>query len=201
MILLILTVEFLLLGSCVERIGSGSGDSRLPVDFFLKFIDPNTGEDYFRDKEYDPSHFMQQYIYGDNSISQELPVPFSYQGEDLVLGPLQAAQMTGGLDEPGVLVSNGPFYATIKLIFSEDDIDTIHSIVTCGDNCNYEEKTLEMYYNGNLILDLDFSGKDSLLLEELLDNNRPEEYGEDTVVFVIEKFRDWFLSQDSPLKH
>ncbi len=186
---MVLALTFASLESCIDRMGSTPGDSERPIYFFLRFVDPNTGEDYFRDKDYDPNSFIMEYFEGNKSISNRGTITYSYHGEDLILGSLLLAELTGGLSEPGVIVRKGPFIITAKLFFSENDIDTIHCIVTCGDNCNYEEKTLEMYYNGNLILDLDFSGKDSLLLEELLDNNRPWEfeYGEDTVVFVIEK--------------
>ncbi len=171
--------------SCIERGGSGSGDSRRIINFFLSFVNKDTGENFFTNDKYDPKSFMQEYIDGNQSVSKKFSINHSYHGKDLIIGPLELAGLNGGLSEPGVLVSKGPFNITSKLIFSENDVDTIHSVVTCRDNCNYEEKTLEMYYNGTLILDLDFSGKDSLLLEELLDNNRFP-FG-DTVVFVIEK--------------
>lgn len=114
-----------------------------------------------------------------SSVRYNPPSPNKKNGLT-VLGPIANNVLSGGIGESGTV-----FTLTHLYYFSNGDIDTLYTVVNCNESCWYNDKTMQIYFNGKLIHDFDFRDKDSELIERLLDNNyRP--FG-DTVVFVIPK--------------
>ncbi len=183
----LLLVLFLigLLSSCDRSDSPGNDDAPPIIEFFLLFEDSTTGTNTLVSEHYNPDDFSQEYLENGKIVSERFNILHSYQSGELIVGPIVIAPLSSGLGERGTFQDDGPFTLTSRLFFRENDIDTIHSVVYCHETCYFQDKRMELYFNDELIWDFDFSGKDSLLIEQLLENNVwPYK---DTVVFTIHK--------------
>lgn len=184
----ILTALILCIGlvACIEQNSAiGNQDDPTPIEFFIQFENPENETDLFESEKYDTDSLHLWYFGSDGTKSGPFFTPIAKIHGFTTIGPLNLASLTGGLGEIRDRSNKTAFESFSQLYFSNGDIDTIYSIVNCHSSCKFQDKTMQLYYNGKLIFDFDFRDKDSELLTNLLLNNR-RPY-KDTVVFTIEK--------------
>jgi hypothetical protein len=184
--ILVATIGFTTLTGCEPRsLTASSGDDPTPIDFFIKLENIETNEDLFLLDSYSTDSLHLWYFGSDGTKGGPFVLSRTLKDENTILGPMVLVPLTWGLGEPGTIHGGNTAETDMKLFFKNGDIDTLYSVVNCHNSCRYDDKTMQLYYNDELVLDFDFRDKDAELMELLLDNNRYPY--KDTVVFTIFK--------------